>query len=356
MGETTKKRNSLPIIFIFSTLLFCAFIALLSQIDILPWFERYNEKRILQLFLLLIIISIFLCNSTSRICWLSIFERLPGLSRIFLISIVLLGVISSIGSQFPRFGILEVNLFVLLFTASICVACNHQQLGSLFEKMAALCLFFAGWLYLTGFFGYYLTALSINESLSRPDLFGNFSNIRFFNQYQSWTLSLMVLPLLLFSKRSFLITILFTATAIGWWLLLFASDCRGTMLGCAVAFPLTLLIYKGQARQWAKWQSITFSGGLISYLLFFYLIPGILETDATTLLLINFTKSNARIELWAVAGDIITSNPLLGAGPLHYAAGTNGIANHPHNSLLQVAAEWGMPVAIIAIFRGHNTV
>jgi len=350
--DIIKKRNRLPAVSFFSTLLFCLYFLTVSHFDILPWFGTYNEKRILELLLLLVVASLFLCNSTSRENWLSCLGHLPSISKILLLSIAALGIISSAGAAFPKFALLEVSLFTLLFAGSICVASCYVQLGDLFGKMVAIALFLMGWFYLVGFFGYYLTVISGGLALSQPDIFGNFANIRFFNQFQSWTLSLMVIPLFFFPKRSLLITALFIVVASGWWLLLFTSNCRGTLVGCIISFPLTLLLFGKQAKQWFKWQVITIGGGLAAYLLFFVLIPKVMSVDVQTIIDRDIMRDNPRIELWSAAGKMIQAQPLLGAGPMHFAAEGNFIATHPHNSLLQIAAEWGIPVAlaVIALF------
>lgn len=353
MGVTVevvpKKWAGLQVVSFLGTLLFCLYIATISHLDILPWFDRYNEKRILELLLLLVVTSLFLAVPSCRREWLSMLGHLPGTSKVILFCIVFAGLFSAAGAYFPRFALLEVNLFVLLFAASICVACSRMQLGKVFENMVAITLFLMGWLYLAGFLGYYLTALSWEISLSRPDFWGNFSNIRFFNQLQSWTLSLMVIPLLLFPKRSFLITILFSAVAIGWWLLLFASNCRGTLVGILFAFPITLLLFRQQARRWIQWQIVAIGGGLATYLLFFTLIPHLMAIEIPTILDRELTQNNARIKLWSMAGKMVQDQPWLGAGPMHFAAQSGDIASHPHNALLQIAAEWGAPVALLVL-------
>jgi putative inorganic carbon (hco3(-)) transporter len=43
----------------------------------------------------------------------------------------------------------------------------------------------------------------------------------------------------------------------------------------------------------------------------------------------------------------IAENPLLGVGPMHFAYYANTVAAHPHNALLQLASEWGIPAALL---------
>jgi O-antigen ligase len=55
----------------------------------------------------------------------------------------------------------------------------------------------------------------------------------------------------------------------------------------------------------------------------------------------------ARVYLWERALADIRAHPWLGLGPMHYALAGNPYAAHPHNSALQVAAEWGVPTLVI---------
>jgi O-antigen ligase len=56
---------------------------------------------------------------------------------------------------------------------------------------------------------------------------------------------------------------------------------------------------------------------------------------------------SAREILWMQAVSVIIDSPWIGIGPMHLAALDNPIANHPHQSVLQIAAEWGVIVALI---------
>lgn len=57
----------------------------------------------------------------------------------------------------------------------------------------------------------------------------------------------------------------------------------------------------------------------------------------------------ARLYLWQIALHAIREHPWLGLGPMHFAHTLNGEAAHPHNIYLQIAAEYGLPFAILAI-------
>ena len=61
--------------------------------------------------------------------------------------------------------------------------------------------------------------------------------------------------------------------------------------------------------------------------------------------------TSGRAELWAGAIRMIVDRPWLGIGPMHFSlfdVPDSGVVS-PHNVLLQVAAEWGLPAAVLAV-------
>ncbi|NTV69374.1 MAG: O-antigen ligase family protein [Azonexaceae bacterium] len=56
---------------------------------------------------------------------------------------------------------------------------------------------------------------------------------------------------------------------------------------------------------------------------------------------------SAREILWQHAWAKILEFPWLGIGPMHFASLKNPVAAHPHQALLQIASEWGLPVFLM---------
>ncbi|WP_077034113.1 O-antigen ligase [Pelomonas sp. KK5] len=63
----------------------------------------------------------------------------------------------------------------------------------------------------------------------------------------------------------------------------------------------------------------------------------------------------ARIFLLKTAWGDIVAHPWLGVGPMHFAHYFNGDAAHPHNVYAQVAAEYGLPLALLLVFMVVRT-
>jgi O-antigen ligase len=70
---------------------------------------------------------------------------------------------------------------------------------------------------------------------------------------------------------------------------------------------------------------------------------------AQVLRLNSLATDGSRMSLWRDAWHAILSEPLWGIGPMQFAAArhANPVGAHPHNLLLQIAAEWGLPVATL---------
>jgi len=333
----------------------CAYIVLAPSIDLLPVIGRYDEKRLLECILLLIASFSLLINTDMREHWIWLATRLPISNRRLLLGLLMIGLLSSLLATSPGRALLDVSLYLLLFVACLVIALSHHHLGPLFDKLVANALLLTSAFSLTTFFSAYIAANIEPVPLLHWDLFGNFSHVRFFSQFQSWTLPLIVLPLLFTNKPTGLRLWIPLMLAGGWWFLLLASGTRGTLLGLIVAAVITTIAFGRLALPWFKWQGLALLVGLSAYALIFLLPPLLTGADTSAIqegtLGRSLTHSSGRFHLWQVAGSMIAQHPLLGIGPMHYACGvTNGIAAHPHNAVLQIAAEWGVPAVLIVIF------
>jgi O-antigen ligase len=253
-------------------------------------------------------------------------------------------------------AILEVSLFLLLFVNCLLLALQWRKHAAQALPLFAQALMIAAGFYLVAFLAAYAAANTNGASKEHWDLFVNFAHVRFLSQFQSWTLPLIVLPVFLsprFAKGPGLWACLFIAS--GWWLILFSAGTRGTLLGLILAGSVTAWVFGRRALPWFKWQALTLCLGLVLYCLMFLLPPllGGMDTSEIQQGTIgrSLTNPSGRLHLWDVALGMIAKHPVLGVGPMHYACGvTNGIAAHPHNALLQLAAEWGLPVVAMVAF------
>ena len=352
-NEYSRSVSLSKTLAILALIFFCFSFVVAPHFDLLPTIEPYNESRILELLTLLLVTCCFFWNSSLRNSWFTLLGEIPTTSKLLMLAAVLLGLFSATRTLYPAFAFLEVSMFVLLFLAALCMAVCRRSLGMTFDRVMFCAIVVMSLPYLTGFLGHYLLALSGEVSFERDVLFGNFANVRFFNQMQGWTLAFVVLPVLFWAGRSPVAQWVCIIAAINWWMLLFISGGRGILLSCLLAFPFTLVIYREQARAWFRWQVMTAMVGFAAYFFLILILPRVFSLDFQAsqigLLGRSFTSSSRRLELWIDALEMVRSSPLLGVGPMHFAASPSVPFANPHNALLQLAAEWGVPVVLIVL-------
>jgi O-antigen ligase len=328
-------------------IIFFAFILLIitaPSFDLLSWASRYDEKRIAELGLLLFVSGWLSLSRHSINLFTQALFSIPKLSRYLLGLILLLGLSSSMLAPEPIFAFREVALFTLLLVFCISVAMLYREHRSPLIMLFTTGILCSAFIYEIKFFSAYIGSFIQQNPLLWPEPFSNFSSVRFLNQFQIWTLPLITLPLLLYRKHLNttaleLIVIVITA----WWIIVFTSRSRGMTIAISASALLTLVLYRKDAWPLLRIMGITALLGLALYwLLFFFLLETSTEISAGKV----FTDQ-ARVILWKSTLDMIWENPLFGVGPGHYAWYPNEIAAHPHNSALQIAAEWGLPVALL---------
>lgn len=175
-------------------------------------------------------------------------------------------------------------------------------------------------------------------------LISGFDNPRFFGQFCTIAIPILAIPLCYSFKRKFLYFILFSlfiCTAI-------TSGTRGTVLGLAVS----LVVIFFTSKKWVEY-FLNILGpsvvGLGFHIVLLQWVPRILSQSVIndSVDRINFSLS-AREVLWERAIQMILERPMLGYGPMHFAS-VNSIASHPHQIILQIGSEWGLPVLLLLL-------
>lgn len=339
------QRNSFYfIIFSFIALLYVGLITFQPSLQFMPnkiiWFV--DKQRLLELALL----SLILVESASNAVFSG--KQIQIKRPLKLISLILLifACFSASLAHMPRHALIEISVFVALCYFSLFVARVYQEDRNLLITRLIYVIWAGILLYLVSFYTGFITATLTKKPLHWPFPFTGFTNIRSFNQYQFWTLGFILLPLLSadFSKakRQFLHIAL-----IAWWVLLFYSASRGVLIAWVIAMCLTGLAYQKLAWPFLKLQLTHLSFGFLAYQVLFKLIPSANESILVTHTVARQSTQD-RIALWDQAIILIQNFPIFGVGPMHYAwfNKTNG---HPHNSVLQLAAEWGLPATFIIL-------
>lgn len=187
-----------------------------------------------------------------------------------------------------------------------------------------------------------------------------FANPGFVSQALVWTLPLLsIVRLLPLGKRKAIIGNCCSVFSVTGFMMMFWAGGRGAIGAILVAMVIAFAVTRDET----PYRSPTF-------LILLHLIAGALLSVAVRNLLTLVTQSayqgealirpglSLRDVLWQRALDMVLANPLLGEGPGHFAIfdGPDFLAAHPHNLILQLASEWGLPAAISFVFIWINLI
>lgn len=265
--------------------------------------------------------------------------------RYLIYSLVILIGLSSYNALSPRHAFIESSLYLGLWYLAMTVARVYTENSTRFLIRFSYLVWGGVVLSIVAFYVGYFTAAIFKTPVIWPGPITGFNNIRFFNQYQLWTLGILLLPLLAFDIKNIFTRFWMHLVVILWWVMLFHSASRGVLLSWAIGLVIIAALYRKIAFPFIRLQLLHISLGFLSYLVLFKLIPSLRGAAVVTGTILRETTSD-RIVLWRQALDLIQQHPVLGVGPMHFAW-FSPVSAHPHNSVLQIMAEWGLPAALL---------
>ncbi len=272
---------------------------------------------------------------------------LPGWARWAFTWAFGLGLLSAVIATYPRFAVLEWATLLLLLGLALLLGEQARRGMIRFDIWAIrLVVSLAVVIALKLMTGYLAAIVSIGH-LDTIMLFeGTFSNRRFFGQVASMAVPLLAYPLLKSEVSRLQRWGLYALLSI-WWMLVIVSGTRGTWVALGVASVTLALVAWHASHRWLRIQLLTAMAGALLFGVMFVWVPLWLEQGAIVEnRLSNLATLSGRDELWHLAWMQIVAHPWLGIGPMHFAAIRNDFGAHPHNALLQLAAEWGIPAAL----------
>jgi putative inorganic carbon (HCO3(-)) transporter len=174
---------------------------------------------------------------------------------------------------------------------------------------------------------------------------------RFFNHTQSVMLPMAFLPLLVPAQRW--VRAAAWAGLMGGLALLWRTGGRGTIVAIVVFAVVLPCVLRARAGHAVRTMMLAAIGAAVIYLVCF-ITPAVLlglapDNRGNAALRIAQGNDSGRFYLWKLALDDAVQHPWAGIGPMHYAHLPNLLAAHPHNSVAQWAAEWGMPVTLCVL-------
>ncbi|GAB7528854.1 O-antigen ligase family protein [Pseudomonas sp. 3A(2025)] len=307
-------------------------------------FSGHDQQRLAQL--------IIGCSSLAILVFFAIKKPLISVFEVrtkFLIFLIILGgVISSLNAHQPAWALVELSVFLLCGGIALSLTQQRLHYGAKLDGLLICFVVFICGLKAFQFFSSTVAAFMTSASVIDTDLLlDGFSNKRFYGQFQTFTLPLLVLPLLYpnrWSSKALLFGLLSS-----WWLIAVTGGTRGTWLGMGASLLIALSLGRA-GRYWAAWQLAAAAVGVLLFVGLFSAMPVWLGMSVD-----NFagdrlsTSLSAREILWQQAWNMIKEHPLLGFGPMHFADTWNAVGAHPHQAILQWASEWGVPSTLIVM-------
>lgn len=263
-----------------------------------------------------------------------------------LLFLLAIGLLSSLMAQRPYLALLEWSVLALI--ASLVVGARMSNLrticviGALFGAIVATA-------YVTGVVANYISQLILGFPIGWQTLLVGFSNPRFPAHLEALSIPFLFLAWRLAPGRFWRVSTF--VVAIAWWACLIGSGSRTAWLSLGLALGLVAWLERDKGFLLTRFHSICALLGGIAFAIFFLLLPALLDLTSTPEAdrLSDLASVGRRAILWRHGFDAAIANPFLGVGPMHYAYSYNGEGAHPHNFWLQLAAEWGLPVAGVAL-------
>lgn len=318
------------------------------------WVDSWhNEQRAVQIVLLITTAVAMTALAVDR-SWLQVVPPPPST----LVVLVGIGCVSALLSARQLDAFAEVALHVLLALVVMLIAAAARQVGAAAAKMACRAVLFVGAAHVVGVAVRYGAAISLDKPLDLELLLLGYANPRFPSALYALLFPFLAATQLDRAERMDLRACAALVAAL-LWAINIGLGTRAIWLAYALAAPI-LVFAVGWRPVWPALRTVgaTMAAGIGMNLLLFKGIPEWLGTgEVIPSRLDNLTTLSARELLYSSAWEAVRSAPLLGIGPMQFAAIPGVWAAHPHSWALQLAAEWGLPalamgvLAVVAFLR-----
>ena len=341
MGSRTSLRTFVISIIAIVCCLLAAIVILFAHPD-LTW---HDQQRLAQIAISALALIGLLIMPKQRMVHLS------AVSLWGAAGIVFLGGCSSLLALNPFRAFLEVALFLGCIGIGAFVFNVMREYGEQADLIAGgfLRLLLAAMVF--QFYVSFASALAHSDLYFTPwNLLHGFSNMRFQGQFLTIVAPLLGAALAL-PKQS---NVVYPRWLDGFLMvsvvsMVFVAGTRGTVAAWIIVAAVFWWL-RGGARRLATRMFIVMVAG---YLLAFGMMQAISVVLGSSLDY-RFAGNeifglSAREILWEQAWKTVLEHPWFGVGPMHFAALGNKIAAHPHQALLQIGSEWGLPVLCLIV-------
>ena len=363
------------------------YLLLTSTTIVIPGIWPYDTKRILQFLLLLIFFLIPLFNHRIRAEFANQLAVIPGWLKYAFLAIVALGVISVAVHARSTMHFLnslsEVVLMSLLALAVVFIAACRRIGGQWFDRIVIGAFILLGLVVGIQELSGVLAAHGAGVEFTFRVSLLYFSWPRFYNQVQGWMLLPLISLMVLFPGNRLAQVIALLAISLQWYVILM-TGARGLFVSVISGIFFALVLLPSIRRLVTIWMSAgVVVGALVYSLVLVSFVPSDSDGSNPAASSQNQPPSQAtqgghygnegkssssfysqslgrpmlttsgRISDWKLSKDIALKNPWLGIGPNNYVCTrTDAGMSHPHNFPLQLAVEWGTPVAVTVCIIG----
>jgi O-antigen ligase len=312
----------------------------------------YDDARCLELSALALLF-IALVASTVRdavtMAWLS----LPKLARILLLVLFAGGALSAAFSKAAHFGSMEVALTVQLVMLVLITSAAVRENTDQADKLLSVAIFAGAALCVLKFWVIYLLFAAEGKAFTWDSPFLDFANVRFFSQYQAYTLLLVILPGITrgLGKYARWLTLFVAAN---FWALHWMVGTRAAWIGLIVGASVVAVFARQHRRLWLREQSLVgLAGGAIflAHSAVVEMLPKLVPVPGIQSIVARGSDSiNERLDLARNAVRFMMQHPLTGVGPGQFGLQDySTFAAHPHNVPLQLLSEYGLPAGLAGI-------
>ena len=388
--EHKTESQGIPLSALAIPLLLGIYLLITSTRYLFSNIAMFDAKRMIEITVFGVILVLAILDPKLRMELAAQFRQIPRWIGLGLLGFIGLGVISSVynaSSPFAlAYSLADVYMLAIMIVLALVVAACRTIAGTKFDQLAMFCLALLGLAVgLQELIGV-AVAWGSGYQFSYDIALAHFAHPRFYNQLQSWTIPLLAALPVVFSRYRPAALLCVLILGLHWYILLM-TGARGGTLSLLAAFTISGVLFPGIRRTIIKWQSAGIVLGALIYSLMLLGPDTGFEPLTTQTQLQNSPKTHnalmdssresdlsgeasgkdsnpyfelslgrpmlntsGRLRLWRMAAEYGRENPVLGIGPMNYACkGPSGWAGHPHNFVMQLLSEWGIPATLLAL-------
>jgi len=310
----------------------------------------FNGKRILEVSLFLLLMSVTLLNPYLRDSFAQVLAIVPRWIVFALVVAGLLGTISALRFEHPGYGLLDVAMLTLLVLGILATASARRISEDGFDRIALLIVIAIGLIAVVTELMGFLAAWMMGFEFSFNKMLVRFFHPRFYNHLQTFSIPLIAALPFVFGPSRKLKAVAVTLIGLQWFLLL-VSGGRGSVVSLTAAFTLVALLIPSNRRAWL---SIQFAGLVLGVVIFFgaMQVNQLVSSDGRQFVSQSIGRpmahTSGRSHMWQISWHQVLAEPMLGTGPSRFSCDLSPkTVAHAHSFPVTIMAEWGFPAFIL---------